>query len=63
MGIFRIHSYVMSFVFFTSEHMQNVGQVPIDTNDSYSLQQVLVWHQLKLFSTPSIGLAQVIFIL
>jgi hypothetical protein len=32
--IFRIHSYIMSFVSFTSEHMQNVGQVPIDTNYS-----------------------------
>ena len=44
--IFRIYSYVMSFVFFTSEHIQNVGQVPTDTSYSYSLQQVLVWHQL-----------------
>jgi hypothetical protein len=61
--IFRIHSYVISFVFFISEHMQNVGQVPIDTNYSYFLQQVLVWHQLYLFSTPSIGLARVIVIL
>ena len=26
--IFRIHSHVMSFVFFTSEHIQNIGQVP-----------------------------------
>ena len=33
--MFRIHSYVISFVFFTSEHIQNVGQVPTDTN--YSL--------------------------
>ena len=30
--IFRIHNYVMLFVFFTSEHIQNVGQVPTDTN-------------------------------
>ena len=34
--------YVMSFVFFASEHIQNVGQVPTDTNNNYSLQQVLV---------------------
>ena len=39
--MFRIHSYVISFVFITSEHIQNVGQVPIDTNYSYSLHQVL----------------------
>ena len=39
--MFRIHSNVISFVFFTSEHIQNVGQVPIDTNYSYSLHQVL----------------------
>jgi hypothetical protein len=44
--IFRIDSYVTSFIFFTSEHKQNVGQVPTDTNYSYSLQQVLVWHQI-----------------
>ena len=42
--IFRIHSYVMSFVFFTSELIQNLGQVPIDTNYSYSLHQVFIWH-------------------
>ena len=41
-NFFRIHSYVMSFVFFTSEHIQNVGEVPTDTNYNYSLQQVLV---------------------
>jgi hypothetical protein len=57
--IFRIHNYVMSFVFFiASEHIQTVGQVLTPIIDilytkywsfpsySYSLSQVLVWHQL-----------------
>jgi hypothetical protein len=61
--IFRIHNYVMSFVFFTSEHMQNVGQVPIDINYSYSVHQVLIWHELSFFSKTGIGLIPIIIIL
>jgi hypothetical protein len=53
----------MSFVFFTSEHMQNVGQVPIDINYSYSVHQVLVWPELLLFSKTGIGLIQILVIL
>ena len=61
--IFRIHNYVMSFVFFiASEHIQTVGQVPTDTNYSYSLYQVLVFPQLQLLSKPSIGLTSAIAI-
>ena len=55
------------FIFFFKLHIMDLikktttGECASDTSNSYSLNPVLVWHQLYLFSYPSIGLTNLFY--